>query len=175
MQYLLNKIGQPRKRALVGLMVVLALGSTVLILGARPDAASQSGSTAGPKPEAAYPLLNPPAADSLSSGTADFTTRELFFKTMLAVLLVAVLGFGTVFVSKRLLPKIAPTLCAGPGKEIRVVETTYLGPHKAIHLVEVSSYRLLLGSTNDSITTLAHLTDAWTDLSKQELNETVRP
>ena len=94
----------------------------------------------------------------------------LFARMMLCIVLVAGLGVGMWYVSRKVLPKVANS----SGKEIRVRETAYLGPRKALHLVEVGSHRLLIGSTNDSITTLADVTDTWLDVSKQETDDTVR-
>jgi len=60
------------------------------------------------------------------------------------------------------------------GREVRVIETTCLGPRKALHLVEVGSQRLLIASTNDSVTMLTHVGDTWLELSKQEMEEAAR-
>jgi len=81
-------------------------------------------------------------------------TRELFFKTMLAVLLVIVLGAAAIYTSKKLLPRITNL----PGKRIHILETVHLGPRKTVHLIEVGGQQLLIGSTNENITTLADLT-----------------
>lgn len=92
-------------------------------------------------------------------------TGELFFRTMLAVLFVLVLGVGAIYISKRLLPRIINA----PGKRIRIIETVHIGPKKAIHVIEVGNRQLLLGSTAESITNLADITDDLIDLSaKQE-------
>ena len=53
------------------------------------------------------------------------------------------------------------------------METSYPGPRKALHLVEIGNQKLLIGSTNESITTLAHIGDTWLDLSKEETDKTV--
>jgi flagellar biogenesis protein FliO len=108
-------------------------------------------------------------ADPNAASPADmhFSSRGLFARMMLCILLVAGLGAGMLYVSRKVLPKVTNT----PGKEIHVRETAYLGPRKALHLVEVGSHKLLIGSTNDSITALADLTDAWLDASKQESSD----
>lgn len=103
------------------------------------------------------------------SGNLSLGGRELFFKMMLSVLLVIGLGVGALYLSKKVLPNVTKAC----GKEIRVVETTYLGPRKALHLVEIGGQRLLIGSTNESIATLAHVGDTWLDLPKQEIDHTV--
>jgi len=92
-------------------------------------------------------------------------TGALFFRTMLAVLFVLVLGVGAIYASKKLLPRIINA----PGKRIRIIETVHFGPKKAIHVIEVGNRRLLLGSTAENITNLADITDDMIDLSaKQE-------
>ncbi len=85
-----------------------------------------------------------------------FGGRELFFKTMFMVVLVAVLGAAAIYVSKKFLPKITNL----PGKKIRVIETAHIGPRKMVHLLKIGNQRLLIGSTNESITKLADVTDA---------------
>ncbi len=90
-----------------------------------------------------------------------FGTQELFFKMMLAILLVVVLGTAAVYVSKKLLPGITNL----PGKKIRVVETVHLGPRKTVHLLKIGNQQLLIGSTTESITKLADVTDALPEMN----------
>jgi flagellar biosynthetic protein FliO len=80
---------------------------------------------------------------------------ELFFKMALAVFIVIVLGIAAVYFSRKLLPKIARM----PGKEIKVIETVHLGQRKSLHLIKVADHRILIASTNETITKLADLTD----------------
>lgn len=108
---------------------------------------------------------------SSSAGTTNSpTSQELFFKMMLSVLLVIALGAAAIYVSKKLLPKITNA----PSKEIRILETAHLGPHKAVHLIKIGNQRFLIGSTNQSITTLADVTDALMDLPVREIENDVR-
>jgi flagellar biogenesis protein FliO len=111
-------------------------------------------------------------ADPNETGLTDtpLGSGELFARMMLSVAIVAVLGLGALYLSKRVLPKVANA----SGKEVCIRETVYLGPRKALHLVEVGRHKLLIGSTNESITALAHLTDGWIDLPKQQAEDTVR-
>ncbi len=83
---------------------------------------------------------------------------------MLAVLLVAALGTAAIVLTKKYLPKIANL----QGKEIRVIETVHLGPRKSVHLLEIGSRKLLIGSTNENISKLADLTDFSSGLSLKE-------
>jgi len=80
---------------------------------------------------------------------------ELFFKMMFSVVLVIMLGAAAFYMSKKVLPRITNL----PGKEIRILETAHLGPRKAVHLVKIGSQRLLIGSTNESISMLADVTE----------------
>ena len=82
--------------------------------------------------------------------------REFFYKMLLSILVVAGLGAAVVYVSKKLLPKISNL----PGKQIRIIETHHLGPRKSIHLITAGSRRLLIGSTSETITMLADVTDS---------------
>jgi flagellar biogenesis protein FliO len=95
---------------------------------------------------------------------------ELFLRMMLSVGLVIGLGGVALYLSKRALPRMVHSA----GKEIHVLETTYLGPRKALHLVEVGSQRLLIASTHDRITMLVPVSDAWLDVPQPELGEAIK-
>jgi flagellar biosynthetic protein FliO len=82
-------------------------------------------------------------------------TGELIFKTIGALFIVLALCVCILVVSKRIFPRLNRVT----GKSIQIQETAMLGPRKYLHIVEVSNQRLLLGSTNDRITMLAHLID----------------
>lgn len=104
---------------------------------------------------------------NLSIGSKDsLNTKELFFKMMLAVLFVIALGVAAIYVSKKFLPKISNL----PGKKIRVVETLHLGSRKAMHLVKIGDQQFLIGSTTESITKLADITDGHLQLEKPVTN-----
>jgi flagellar biosynthetic protein FliO len=102
---------------------------------------------------------------SLSSANS-LGTGEMFFKMMLSIVLVVVLGAAAIYISKKFLPRITNL----PGKKIRIIETAHIGPRKMVHLVKIGNQRLLIGSTNENITKLADVTDALleTDLSATE-------
>lgn len=158
------------RKKIVAVLALVALGSGMLLLVSARLAAGGPGLK---NPRAKVDSLfanepNFPAKKTESSGS-----RELFFKMTFSVLLVVVLGVAAIYVSKKLLPRITNL----PGKEIGIVETVHLGPHKAVHLLKIGNRRLLVGSTNESITTLADVTDEFeqsedfsTELSAQEIN-----
>jgi flagellar biosynthetic protein FliO len=101
--------------------------------------------------------------DQASFGYDNFG-GELYSKALLAVLFVLVLGAAAIYVSRKLLPKITNL----PGKEIHIVETVHLGPRKTIHLLEIGGRRFLIGSTNETINTLADLNSTMMNQSALE-------
>jgi len=150
---------------MVVLCVVLLIGGGWITIAAR--SADQKAQPAPTQPQGSSFLADPNFA---SPADISFGGGGLFARMMLCIVLVAGLGAGVLYVSKRLLPKVA----AVPGREIRIRETAYLGPRKALHLVEVGNHKLLIGSTNDRITSLADVTDTWIDIPKQESDDAVR-
>jgi flagellar biosynthetic protein FliO len=151
------------KYRMILVCLVLLIGGWLSIAARSKDHATQPPTT---HPQASF-LTDPNLVNS--TGTA-LGSGSLLARMLLSVVAVIVLGAGLLYLLKRVLPKVANA----PGKEIHVRETTHLGPRKALHLVEVGNPKLLIGSTNDSITTLADLTDAWLDMPKQETDEAVR-
>jgi flagellar biogenesis protein FliO len=156
------------KKKIVAFLVAIALGSGTLVV-----CSVQSAPAGQTKPlfnNSSSPFENDPnfsAAPSNSLGT-----RELFFKMMFSVLLVVALGAAVIYISKKFLPKITNS----PGKEIHIIETAHLGPRKAVHLLKIGNQRLLIASTSESITKLADVTYASSemDLSAQETDNNLR-
>ena len=89
--------------------------------------------------------------------------REFYYKMLLSVLLVAGMGVAAVYVLKKVLPRISNL----PGKQIRVVETAYIAPRKGIHLIQIGARRLLIASTNETITMLSDVTDSAGDFAAE--------
>jgi len=142
--------------------IVVSLVAVALVSGA-PVVCSAQSRASEPKKTPSYNSYSLSGNDPNHLGGA-FDTRELFLKMMAAVLLVVVLGAAAILISKKFLPRITNP----PGKKIRVIETVYLGSHKAVHLLKIGNQQLLIGSTSEGVTTLADVTDALTDLSSQE-------
>ena len=102
--------------------------------------------------------------------------RELFFKMILSILLVVVLGIAAIYVSKKFLPHANLS-----GKRVRLIETVHLGLRKAIHLLKIGNQHILIGSTAENITKLADVTGVFVqgehtfaDLSAQEADNNSR-
>jgi flagellar biogenesis protein FliO len=91
--------------------------------------------------------------------------REMFLKTLGALTIVIVLGLLVVFVAKHWLPKMGHF----SGKEIRILESTGLGPRKTLHLIQVGSQRLLIGVSGDRITKLTDVSGDFESLVQSQL------
>lgn len=156
-------MAKQRKKIVAFLVAALLCSGALALIHAQPIAS-----------EPKKPLINNSNAlftkdpNLHTKPTNSLDTHELFFKMMLAVLLVIVLGAAAIYVSKKVLPKITNL----PTREIRIVETIHLGPRKAVHLLKIRDQLLLIGSTNENITKLADLTYglSQTDLPPQETN-----
>ena len=123
----------------------------------------------GCTPDPGKPILfDDPNALGKDQSPVTFT---LVVKTIGALLIVLALCAGTLVVSKRVFPQINRVT----GKSIQIHETAMLGPRKYLHIVEVSNQRLLLGSTNDRITMLAHLIDDLSALDIEPAHESEAP
>jgi len=154
-----------RTRKIAGLCMVLVFVGGWAALAARSADEHDSAVTT---PQKGLSFLDDP--NFVGATETDLSSKELFAKMAFSVVLVIVLGTAVLYVSKTVLPKVAKR----PGKEIHIIETAYLGPRKALHLVEVGGRKLLVGSTTENITTLAHVTDEWVDLSKQGIDDMVK-
>lgn len=154
------------------LLIVAVLGNGVLIVRSVQSAAN---GTAPEKqvPESNQSLLDDDAENGslldkdsgFSNGPGSLPGQgEFLLRAMLAIFFVVALGVAAIYVSKKLLPRIATV----PGKEIRIVETVHLGPRKAVHLIDIGHRRFLIGSTNETVTKLADLHDDFAGLSVTE-------
>jgi flagellar biosynthetic protein FliO len=161
----LRSVARYRKKFVL-FLVAVALGSGVFL-----SVSAQSGAD---RPESENSVFKASALfandPNFHAGAADSPGgQEFFAKIMLSILLVVALGAAAIYVSRKVVPKITNL----PGKQIHILETTHLGPRKAVHLVKIGDQQLLIGSTNESITTLADVTGALTEFSEQQIEESV--
>ena len=152
-----------KKRIIAFLIVALFSSSTISVCSAQ----SIADESTKPLFEKSTSLFANDPNFSAGSGSS-LSRRELFYKMMLAVLLVVILGAAAIYISKKFVPRITSL----SGKKIQVIETVHIGQRKAIHLIKIGEQMLLVGSTNESITKLADITDfpGETDLSSKEIN-----
>ena len=163
------------KKKIVAFLIIVGVGSGVLVVCSAQSATdgpksprTKNGTQQNRNTAKAFLVRDLFASDpnfSKRSGNSS-GNKELFYKMMLSVLLVVALGAAAIYVSKKLLPRITNL----PGKEIRIAETVHLGPRKTVHLLKIGSQWLLIGSTSESITKLADVTDALTDLPAKEMD-----
>ena len=151
------------KIKVVAISAALILAGVLLLTVARGTAASSS------------PVYSPSSlaneatmedgqqtTDSATDGQTGIQGgREFYYKMLLSVSLVAGLGIAAVYVLRKVLPRISNL----PGKQIRVVETAYISPRKGIHLIQIGARRLLIASTNETITMLSDVTDSAGDFA----------
>ena len=155
-----DKTAGTKKKIIVAISTIVLCGSLLVFRSAKSDtkALGMNNKISDPCQPAKSTESNMNylfAKDSNDRTTSGFDNigGELYSKSLLAVLFVLVLGVAAIYVSRKLLPKITNL----PGKEIRIVETVHLGPRKTVHLLEIGGRRFLIGSTNETINTLADL------------------
>jgi flagellar biosynthetic protein FliO len=147
------------KKKFVTFLIVVALGTAVLVV-------CSGSSTPSEQQEQKFDnlFLTFENDSNVATQPDDIpTTSELFFKMMLSVLLIVVLGAGVIYVSKKFGARISNL----PGKKIHVIETVSLGPRKAVHLLKIGNQGLLIGSTTESITKLADVTDVLSEMDSR--------
>ncbi len=161
------------KKRIVVLLTTVALGSGVMVVCSgqpvadRAEPEKLASDSPQPQTEKGRQADSVFANDPNFSGGLNYNPDGgIYYRMMLAVLIVGVLGAAAIYVSRKLLPKITNL----PGKEVRVVETVYLGPRKAVHVLEAGGRRFLIGSTNDNVTKLADITGDLTDFSVQDVD-----
>jgi hypothetical protein len=107
--------------------------------------------------------------DSILARDSNFTlgadrqlnTGGIYWRMMLAVLLVIALGITVYYVSKKLGGKIINL----PNRQIKLVETLYLGSRKALHLIKVGNKSIIIGTTPTTIVRIADLESSISDSS----------
>ena len=80
-----------------------------------------------------------------------------FFKMIFALAIVLGLLFGVMYFVKRFMQKVAPA--ADNQALINIIASRYLGPKSSIILVEVMDQVIVVGISNQQMTTLACIDD----------------
>lgn len=156
------------KKKIVVCLIIAALGNSAFIVCSVQSAANGMASEKETSESNQTGLVMGSESGGLFENESGYLTGQggLFFRVILAILFVVALGAAAIYVSKKLLPQIARV----PGKEIRILETLHLGPRKAVHLIEIGHRRFLIGSTNESVTKLADITNDFSDMPSQEIH-----
>ena len=137
--------------------IVISLTAIVLLCGAKFAHSAQEPPAKSTKP--LFELNKEIAPDKQKQFPleTDPGFNDLRNRTMIAVFVVIVLGAAAIYLSKKLLPRFTQL----SGKRIRVIETVHLGNRKTIHLLEIGTQQLLIGSTTEKITMLSDVTGSF--------------
>ena len=104
----------------------------------------------------AWPVVGFAGPDPNIFNTAPLDTDPGFMSAMVrSILFIVVLGGAAIYLSKKFMPKLRPTM----GQDINVRETVHLGPNKTVHIIEVGEKSFLVGSTPENISMLADVTE----------------
>ena len=128
-------------------MTVIALSGVALLVCRGAESPNKPGGS----PKYAFSLNKNSVEQKDVSGKSD--TRRLFYRMMVSVLVVFILGAAAIYFSRRFGPRITNLT----GRQIHVIETVRIGSNRTIHLIEVGGQMILIGATNEQITKLADL------------------
>jgi flagellar biogenesis protein FliO len=115
--------------------------------------------------DAAKPVLL--AADANFPPTSAAQTTDTLKKLVWAIIGVVGIGALAVWASKKWLPSIV----TARGRNIKVIESIQLAPHRSVHIVEVGSQKFLIGASNESVRMLADVTLALEPQIHERSNE----
>ncbi len=127
--------------------------------GNAPDTAGMAATA--PKADSSLPAAADTALALEPVGDGEISYPALMLKLGLGLGLVVLLAWGTVFLLRK---SAFGKQLGGLGQAIRVVERLYLGPKKAIYLVQIGGHTLALGVTEASISPLAQWSSGELDL-----------
>lgn len=146
------------RRMLITVVVILALAVTGLVflqvdsigatgaLTAERDVSGVAGENDGTASSDDFNGVSNPAQPSVFSAVA---------KMLSALVVVVVLAYGALWALRRMMGR---RYGGGIRKgALEVLQTTYVGPHKAISLVKVGQRSVLVGVTDNQISTLTEL------------------
>ena len=125
-----------------------AAGAVIVIVLLTTD----SKCPASPTTSSAPAVFNKPGLPEVTSPDTTGLLRQM----LAAIVVITILGILAYIVVKKLLPKIG----RATGKRISVLETVYLQPKKALHLIQVGSRKLLVASSPEGLVRLDDVTDA---------------
>lgn len=89
----------------------------------------------------------------------DYSSGGIYFRMIFAIFIVAGMGAAVYWMGKRLRYNVA----GGKKGRIEVLETAYLAARKTLHIVRVGNKTFLIGSTNDSISSIADISDSFAE------------
>lgn len=99
----------------------------------------------------------PPGSNQLTPN--DYSSGGIYFRMLFAIFIVAGMGAAVYWIAKRLRYNVA----GGKKGRIEILETAYLAARKTLHIVRVGNKTFLIGSTNDSISSIADISDSFAE------------
>lgn len=121
-----------------------------------PSIATTTAPATAPAPTIVVPELPFPAGKKAAeSGEEGYLAR-----TLAAVMVVLFIGGVAILIIKKVLPRLAVSPGSLGKRQVKVLETTYIGPRKALHLVQVGQKKFLLSAAAEHVTLLADVTAA---------------
>jgi hypothetical protein len=99
----------------------------------------------------------PPGSNQLTPN--DYGSGGIYFRMLFAIFIVAGMGVAVYWIGKRLRYNAA----GGKKGRIEILETAYLAARKTLHIVRVGNKTFLIGSTNDSISSIAEVSDSFAE------------
>jgi len=157
------------KTGTVGIVAMIL--ATAAVSGSALGQTTQTGPASQPGSQKEVGQAGPPASDgSQSLGLRDdYGMEGPVVKILVYTFVVLVLGVAAILFLKKVLPRLG--VSKPGGRNVSVVETAYLGPRKSVHLLAVGSRRILVGSSRDTLTMLADVTDAIEPSGEQKATE----
>ena len=144
---------KPDTRRLLTLGIILAIAFSGLIL-----VVSQHDVSAGQTTAAGIAQSAPVTESTSEAGTFESAYGSIF-KMIAALVLVIACIYGALYLLGRLMGKRGGKAAAG--RNLEVLESTYVGPKKSVSLLRVGDRSVLVGVTDTGISML-------TELSEQE-------
>lgn len=81
------------------------------------------------------------------SNQPDENLSSALHRMLMGTLVVVLLGTAALWASKKVMPRLTPV----HGRQIKIVETVYLGSRRTLHLLEINGRQILIGCTNEQI------------------------
>lgn len=149
-----RRVSPPAPARAATMLIAAVLAGLLLATGAQGQESTQPASS--PATTAPTTLKPYKSIGESPQGLKGSPTSDMLWNMLASVVIILVLGGACLFLIKRVLPRInRPS-----GRTVRVLETSYLGPQKMIHLVHVGSRKFLLASSKDTISVIADVTAA---------------
>jgi flagellar biogenesis protein FliO len=137
------------KKRLKTVLIALAVLGGIIFLGSLSRRNNDAVISAG------EPAYTQNIGQNAGLQTYKYSSGDIYFRLLFAVFIVAAMGFGVYWMSRHFAYKSR----GGKAGRIEILETAYLAARKTLHIVKIGNRTFLIGSTNDSIRSLAELGD----------------